>query len=113
MPDPALTLLSTTAQSDKEFAAKSPIARFRIEHAAKPTNRPDSNRRLSAMVAAPLGMGLLVLGHLYFALNDPEARWGMRTGRVSARWARREHAAWAEEVEPGTDSPPPADDAVQ
>jgi formate dehydrogenase subunit gamma len=45
-----------------------------------------------------LGLGLLILGHLYFAIKDPEARRGMRTGRVSKSWARREHAAWAEEV---------------
>jgi formate dehydrogenase subunit gamma len=41
---------------------------------------------------------VLVLGHLSFALRDGEARRGMRTGRVSLRWARREHRAWAEEV---------------
>jgi formate dehydrogenase subunit gamma len=42
-----------------------------------------------------LGLGLLVLGHLWFALSDPEARDGMRTGRVSRRWAQKEHPAWA------------------
>ena len=47
-----------------------------------------------------LGLGLLVLGHITFALNDPEARRGMRRGHVSAKWARREHAAWAEDVMP-------------
>ncbi|MDQ1663713.1 MAG: formate dehydrogenase subunit gamma [Blastococcus sp.] len=47
-----------------------------------------------------LGLGLLVLGHIYFALNDREARRGMRTGWVSTRWALAEHAAWAEEVDP-------------
>ena len=47
-----------------------------------------------------LGLGLLVLGHLAFALRDPEARLGMRSGRVSERWARREHAAWLDEVQP-------------
>jgi formate dehydrogenase subunit gamma len=41
-----------------------------------------------------LGLGLLVLGHLWFALADPEAREGMRTGRVTRRWAEREHPAW-------------------
>jgi formate dehydrogenase subunit gamma len=46
-----------------------------------------------------LGLGLLVLGHIAYALRDPEARRGMRTGRVSRRWARAEHAAWADEVE--------------
>ena len=45
-----------------------------------------------------LGLGLLVLGHMYYALNDPEARRGMRHGRVSARWAHEQHPAWADEV---------------
>lgn len=41
-----------------------------------------------------LGLGLLVLGHLWFAIADPFAREGMRTGRVSRRWAEKEHPAW-------------------
>lgn len=45
-----------------------------------------------------LALGLLVVGHLTYALRDAEAMRGMRTGRVSLRWARREHAAWADEV---------------
>jgi formate dehydrogenase subunit gamma len=60
-----------------------------------------------------LGLGLLVLGHLYFALNDREARRGMRTGRVSASWAQAEHAAWAEEVDPPPDSRGPTDGPAQ
>ncbi len=47
-----------------------------------------------------LGLGLLVLGHLTFALNDRDAVRGMLTGRVPRSWARREHAAWVDEVEP-------------
>ncbi len=47
-----------------------------------------------------LAIGLLVLGHLTFALRDTEALRGMWSGRVSARWARREHAAWVDEVQP-------------
>lgn len=39
----------------------------------------------------------MVAGHLYFATRDPMARRGMRTGRVTVTWARREHRAWAEE----------------
>jgi formate dehydrogenase subunit gamma len=42
-----------------------------------------------------LGLGLLVLGHLWFAMADPQAREGMRTGRVTRSWARKEHPAWA------------------
>lgn len=45
-----------------------------------------------------LAFGILVLGHIYMAFNDAQARMGMRTGYVSADWARREHPAWAEEV---------------
>ncbi len=41
-----------------------------------------------------LGLGLLVLGHLWFAIADPQAREGMRTGRVDRRWAEREHPEW-------------------
>lgn len=44
-----------------------------------------------------LGVGLLVLGHLFHAAGDAEARRGMRRGSVAARWALVEHAAWAEE----------------
>ena len=44
-----------------------------------------------------LGLGLLVLGHIWFAISDPEAREGMRTGRVRRSWAKKEHPAWAAE----------------
>jgi formate dehydrogenase subunit gamma len=53
-----------------------------------------------------LGLGLLVLGHINFARKDAEARRGMRTGQVSAAWARREHTAWAEEIGVGDSAPP-------
>ena len=45
-----------------------------------------------------LALGLLVLGHIYYALTDAEARRGMRTGAVSLDWARAEHEAWANEI---------------
>jgi formate dehydrogenase subunit gamma len=38
---------------------------------------------------------LLVVGHLYFASHDEDARRGMRTGSVPLGWALREHPAWA------------------
>jgi formate dehydrogenase subunit gamma len=44
-----------------------------------------------------LGLGLLVLGHVFYAVSDPEARAGMRTGRVPRRWAEKEHPAWTAE----------------
>ena len=41
---------------------------------------------------------VVVIGHIYMALNDAEARVGMRTGYVTREWAQREHADWANEV---------------
>lgn len=46
-----------------------------------------------------LGLGLLVIGHIAYALMDPEARRGMRTGHVSRPWARHQHRAWADEAD--------------
>jgi formate dehydrogenase subunit gamma len=46
-----------------------------------------------------LALGLLVVGHVFFALKDPEARRGMRTGSVSRSWARTEHAGWLDDLE--------------
>jgi formate dehydrogenase subunit gamma len=47
-----------------------------------------------------LGLGLLVLGHIWFAISDPEARAGMRTGLVPRRWAEKEHPAWVGAEDP-------------
>jgi formate dehydrogenase subunit gamma len=46
-----------------------------------------------------LALGLLVVGHVIFALKDPEARRGMRTGSVSRSWARTEHSGWLHDLE--------------
>lgn len=46
-----------------------------------------------------LVVGVLVIGHVRMAWKDPEARYGMRTGRVSRAWARREHELWVAELE--------------
>jgi formate dehydrogenase subunit gamma len=56
-----------------------------------------------------LALGLLVVGHVVFALKDPEARRGMRTGSVSRWWARAEHAAWLHEL----DSPAATESAAE
>ncbi|MFE0458788.1 cytochrome b/b6 domain-containing protein [Kitasatospora sp. NPDC058965] len=48
-----------------------------------------------------LAIGVVVLGHLFMAFNDPEARRGMRTGRVDQLWATREHPLW----EPAEEEP--------
>jgi formate dehydrogenase subunit gamma len=57
-----------------------------------------------------LGVGLLVVGHVYFAFSDAEARRGMRTGTVSVHWARSEHAAWAAELLTADATDGPQDD---
>ena len=61
---------------------------------------PDSIRTGATFVHDWLALVVLVvvLGHIYMAANDPVARAGMRTGRVPAWWARREHASWADET---------------
>ncbi|WP_419995192.1 cytochrome b/b6 domain-containing protein [Streptomyces boninensis] len=51
-----------------------------------------------------LGLGLAVVGHVWMAAADPEARRGMRTGRVDAAWARREHPLWEPDERPAVDS---------
>ncbi len=52
---------------------------------------------------AALAVGLLVLGHLTFALRDPVALRSLRSGTVPRRWAELEHPAWAAEVERAQD----------
>ncbi|MGI9093178.1 MAG: cytochrome b/b6 domain-containing protein [Mycobacteriales bacterium] len=55
-------------------------------------------------------IGIVIIGHLFFATRDPEARQGMRTGAVPEAWARREHRGWAEEqvaAEAADDASPP------
>ncbi|MFE1437620.1 cytochrome b/b6 domain-containing protein [Streptomyces sp. NPDC058739] len=41
-----------------------------------------------------LTVGVVLAGHIGMALADPEARRGLRTGRVSREWAEREHPLW-------------------
>ena len=50
-----------------------------------------------------LAIGTLVVGHVYLAVQDPEARRGLRTGRVGRTWARREHPLWERENRPPKD----------
>jgi len=54
-----------------------------------------------------LALGLLVLGHIGYALKDAEALRGIRTGEVSMDWARAQHRAWADETtaRPGVGAP--------
>ena len=46
-----------------------------------------------------LGLGLLVIGHITYAIRDPGSRRGMRTGSVAVTWARHHHRAWVDEIE--------------
>jgi formate dehydrogenase subunit gamma len=61
-----------------------------------------------------LAIGFVVIGHVWFALNDRQARTGMRTGWVTRGWAEREHPAWAAEVaaEEGSGDGTPGSDAL-
>jgi formate dehydrogenase subunit gamma len=52
-----------------------------------------------------LAVGLLVIGHISYAVRDPESRRGMRRGHVSAEWARTHHDAWAAESEEAHEQP--------
>jgi formate dehydrogenase subunit gamma len=40
---------------------------------------------------------IVLLGHLWMAMGDREARRGMRTGNVSTAWAQHTHPKWAKE----------------
>jgi formate dehydrogenase subunit gamma len=44
-----------------------------------------------------LGIWLAVIGHVMFALRDPDALGSMRRGKISARWARTQRPRWYEE----------------
>ncbi|MFF4506012.1 cytochrome b/b6 domain-containing protein [Streptomyces sp. NPDC001401] len=41
-----------------------------------------------------LTIGIVLAGHIGMAIGDPEARSGLRTGKVSREWAEREHPLW-------------------
>lgn len=45
-----------------------------------------------------LALSVVVIGHLWRAYGDPEARRGMRGGLVTVQWARQHHPLWAAEV---------------
>ncbi|MFE0104997.1 cytochrome b/b6 domain-containing protein [Streptomyces sp. NPDC059009] len=48
-----------------------------------------------------LTLGVVIAGHVGMAVRDPEARRGMRTGRVDPEWAAREHELWLPDSERG------------
>ena len=45
-----------------------------------------------------LAIGFDIIGHVWFAVNDRQARAGMRRGTVPRWWAEQEHELWADEV---------------
>ena len=51
-----------------------------------------------------LGILVVILGHLFMASRDSEARTGMREGDVDRTWAAREHGSWAAEMEAEAES---------
>jgi formate dehydrogenase subunit gamma len=57
-----------------------------------------------------LGLGLLVIGHITYAVRDPESRRGMRTGEVSISWAEEHHADWAATLTGNEATPEATDD---
>jgi formate dehydrogenase subunit gamma len=48
---------------------------------------------------------VVVVGHIGFALSDPDSLGGMLRGRVDARWAREHHPRWYEETQAGSATP--------
>lgn len=50
---------------------------------------------------------VVAIGHIWYAVRDPVARAGLRTGQVPEWWARRDHEAWAEAQLGGSADPPP------
>jgi formate dehydrogenase subunit gamma len=81
---------------------------------------PDDIRTGATLVHDALAAAVAVIaaGHVYMALNDPEAMRGLSTGRVSSTWAEREHSLWAAELAatpPRSDpnGPPPTDPGGQ
>jgi formate dehydrogenase subunit gamma len=42
---------------------------------------------------------VLLAGHIWLALQHPEARTALRTGEVDRGYAEREHAGWVRELD--------------
>jgi formate dehydrogenase subunit gamma len=69
-------------------------------------NLPLGMRQGATIVHDLFTFGLLALlaGHIWLALRHPEARVALRTGRVDRRYAEREHAGWAHEMQANPDA---------
>lgn len=57
---------------------------------------PDTVRTGATFVHDLFALAVVVMagGHIWMAWNDPEARRGLRTGRVSRDWVARKHTLW-------------------
>jgi formate dehydrogenase subunit gamma len=55
-----------------------------------------------------LGIWIAIVGHIVFAMRDPEALASMRRGMISARWARAQRPRWYEETTGNAAEPPKA-----
>ncbi|MCJ7672210.1 MAG: cytochrome b/b6 domain-containing protein, partial [Acidimicrobiia bacterium] len=55
-----------------------------------------------------LGIWIAIVGHIVFAMRDPEALASMRRGMISARWARARRPRWYEETTGNTVESPKA-----
>jgi formate dehydrogenase subunit gamma len=53
-----------------------------------------------------LAVFVVVLGHIWYAVKDPDALHGMRSGMVPRSWADRNHTDWLGETEPEQDDGP-------
>lgn len=72
-----------------------------------PNQWPLSLRIGATFVHDWLALAILVVvaGHIWYALRDPEALRGMWTGRVTRWWADRNHAGWLAEQEAARQQP--------
>jgi formate dehydrogenase subunit gamma len=60
-----------------------------------------------------IGLGLLITGHILYALSEPEALRSIFTGRISRQWAKRHAPGWLnelEETDPDQSGPVPRND---
>ncbi|HEY4333413.1 MAG TPA: cytochrome b/b6 domain-containing protein [Ilumatobacteraceae bacterium] len=57
-----------------------------------------------------LAVGLLILGHISYAVRDNDSRHGMRHGDVPLSWAEDKHHEWAAEMKAGLPAPAASDE---
>lgn len=60
-----------------------------------------------------IAVGIVIVGHIVMAIQDPGARRGMRTGSVDRTWARREHSRWDPDAEAAAEAAEEAEEAAR